>query len=193
LSLITDRSKSKDESWFVMKGYWKLVIGIVVVVLAACGNSSDESQYDDSSTIESTENTTYTDNVDTDSEGENGTMKEEYLQKLADINEEVEEIRKTYSTDSSTYAMKKVEGDRYDLWDGLLNEVYGVLQEQLTTEEMNQLRDEQRNWITYRDDTAKEASLQYKGGTQEHLEYVVMLANLTEERCYELVEDYMKY
>jgi uncharacterized protein YecT (DUF1311 family) len=178
-----------------MKNDWKLILGMVTVVaaLAACGNSSDESQYDDSSTIESTENTTNPDNIDTESDDENGTMKEEYIQKLADINEEVEEIRNTYSTDSSTYAMKKVEGDRYDLWDGLLNEVYGVLQEQLSSEEMNQLRDEQRNWITYRDDTAKEASLQYEGGTQEHLEYVVVLADLTEERCYELVEDYMKY
>ncbi|MEH7347022.1 lysozyme inhibitor LprI family protein, partial [Bacillus sp. JJ1532] len=73
-----------------------------------------------------------------------------------------------------------------------LNEVYGVLKEQLTTEEMNQLRKEQRNWITYRDDTALEASLKYQGGTMEHLEYVAVLANLTEERCYELVEDYMK-
>lgn len=165
----------------------------VVVALAACGNSSDESQFNDSSTINTTENTTGIDKVDADSEDKNGTMKEKYLQKLADINEEVEEIRNTYSNDSSTYAMKKVEGDRYDLWDGLLNEVYGILQEQLATEEMNQLRDEQRNWITYRDVTAKEASLQYEGGTQEHLEYVVVLANLTEERCYELVEDYMKY
>ncbi len=190
--VVTDRSKSKIESWFVMKNHWKLIIGMVliVVVLAACSNSSDESQNGDSY---STEDTSNTDNyIDRTSNDENETMKEEYLQKLADINEEVEEIRRTYSNDSSTYAMKKVEGDRYDLWDGLLNEVYGVLQEQLSSDEMKQLRDEQRNWVTYRDDTAKEASLQYQGGTQEHLEYVVLLADLTEERCYELVEDYMK-
>ncbi|MGG0667089.1 lysozyme inhibitor LprI family protein [Lederbergia citrisecunda] len=175
-----------------MKNHWKLIIGMVliVVVLAACGNSSDESQNGDSY---STEDTSNTDNyIDRTSNDENETMKEEYLQKLADINEEVEEIRRTYSNDSSTYAMKKVEGDRYDLWDGLLNEVYGVLQEQLSSDEMKQLRDEQRNWVTYRDDTAKDASLQYQGGTQERLEYVVVLADLTEERCYELVEDYMK-
>lgn len=164
----------------------------IVAVLAACGNSSDESPNDDSPTVESTENTSSNDNAATDSNDGNGSMKEEYQQKLATIKEEVEEIRRSYSNDSSTYAMKKVEGDRYDLWDGLLNEVYGVLKEQLSSEEMNQLREEQRNWITYRDDTAKEASLQYQGGTQEHLEYVVVLADLTEERCYELVEDYMK-
>lgn len=163
-----------------MKKYWKFVIGTLslVALLAACGNTSDESP---STKVD--ENT---------ASNENGTTKEDYQQKLAAITEEVEEIRKTYANDSSTNAMKKVEGDRYDLWDGLLNEVYGVLQEQLSSKEMKQLREEQRNWITYRDDTAKEASLQYEGGTQEQLEYVVVLADLTEERCYELVEDYMK-
>ena len=80
------------------------------------------------------------------------------------------------ATDSSTFALKKVENDRWEMWDALLNEVYGVLREQLTTEEMDQLRTEQRNWLKQRDDTALEASLKYKGGTEEHLEYVAVLA-----------------
>nr|WP_279401731.1 DUF1311 domain-containing protein [Piscibacillus salipiscarius] len=69
--------------------------------------------------------------------------------------------------------------------------MYGVLENQLAKEEMDLLREEQRLWITTRDETALEASLKYKGGTQEHLEYVAVLANLTEERCYELVEEYL--
>ena len=115
--------------------------------------------------------------------------KEEYLKKLNDTKKVTEELE---AADSSTFALKKVENDRWEIWDELLNEVYGVLKEQLSTEEMDQLIIEQRNWIKYRDDTALEASLKYKGGTQEHLEYVAVLANLTEERCYELVANYMK-
>ena len=88
--------------------------------------------------------------------------------------------------------MKKVEDDRWGIWDNLLNEIYGVLIEQLTQDEMDNLRDEQLNWIKYRDEKALEASQKYKGGTQENLEYVSVLANLTEERCYVLVKDYMK-
>ncbi|MCM3029583.1 lysozyme inhibitor LprI family protein [Niallia sp. MER 6] len=88
--------------------------------------------------------------------------------------------------------MKKVEGDRYDTWDGLVNEIYGVLQKQLPSDEMEQLRNEQRKWIEYRDSTAKAASLKYEGGTMEELEYVAVLGNLTEERCFELVEKYMQ-
>ncbi len=87
--------------------------------------------------------------------------------------------------------MKKVENDRWELWDELLNEIYGVLTEELTSEEMEQLREEQRDWIEKRDERALEASLEYEGGTQEQLEYVSVLANVTEERCYELVEEYM--
>lgn len=115
-------------------------------------------------------------------------MKVEYQRKLNETKKEMDELE---AEDPSTYAMKNVEGTRYDVWDELLNEVYGVLQEQLSTEEMEQLRKEQREWIKYRDYTAKEASLKYKDGTIENLEYTAVLVNLTEERCYELVEDYM--
>lgn len=118
-----------------------------------------------------------------------GSLKEEYLRKLNNIKKEAEELE---ATDSSTYALKKVEDDRWDIWDELLNEIYGVLKDQLPPEEMDQIKEEQRNWMKYRDDSALEASLKYKGGTQEHIEYVAVLANLTEERCYELVANYMK-
>ncbi|RDW17316.1 lysozyme inhibitor LprI family protein [Oceanobacillus chungangensis] len=115
--------------------------------------------------------------------------KEAFQKKLNDTKMKADGME---ATDTSTFALKKLENDRWDVWDDLLNEVYGVLENQLSAEDMDHLRDEQRNWIEYRDNSALEASLKYKGGTQEHLEYVSVLANLTEERCYELVEGYMK-
>lgn len=119
----------------------------------------------------------------------NSILKQEYLKKLNITKNKVEELE---ASDSSTFALKKVENDRWEIWDELLNEIYGVLKEQLPPDEMERLREEQRNWINYRDDSALAASQEYKGGTQEHLEYVSVLANLTEERCYELVNNYMK-
>ncbi|MFK3958814.1 lysozyme inhibitor LprI family protein [Guptibacillus hwajinpoensis] len=116
-------------------------------------------------------------------------QKEEYLKKFNDTKKEMDEKK---PTDDTTYALKKVEGDRYDVWDGLLNEVYDVLKKQLPSEEMAKLRNEQREWIEYRDQSAKEASLKYKGGTMEQLEYVTVQNNLTEKRCFELVREYMK-
>lgn len=66
-----------------------------------------------------------------------------------------------------------------------------MLEEELSTEKMAHLREEQRNWLNERDDTAKNASLKFEGGTQEQLEYVSVLANLTKERCYELINTYL--
>jgi uncharacterized protein YecT (DUF1311 family) len=180
-----------------------IAIGTLVILLAACASSSDESS--DVLDNHSEDSSSPNDSTDTDNNNESGdttnnvpakeepttvaSLKDEYLKKLNDTKKETEELE---ATDSSTYAMKKVANDRWEIWDQLLNEVYGVLKEELTTEEMDQLRKEQLKWIKYRDDAAKEASLKYEGGTQEQLEYVTVLANLTEERCYELVEDYMK-
>lgn len=115
--------------------------------------------------------------------------KDEYLQKLNNAKNVTQEFK---ASDSSTYALKKVENDRWAIWDELLNEIYGVLKEQLQPVEMDRLREEQQNWMKYRDESALEASLKFKGGTQEYLEYVTVLVNLTEERCHELVEDYIK-
>jgi uncharacterized protein YecT (DUF1311 family) len=117
--------------------------------------------------------------------------KEEYLQKLNDAKKETREQREE-SADGITIELKGVEGNLFDLWDGLLNEIYGVLEDQLSTEQMEQLRVEQREWIKHRDNKAEEASLEYEGGTAEHLVYTTVLNDLTIERCTVLVEEYMK-
>lgn len=178
-------------------------------------DNKDENEKDEPSSGDATENASNTDNTDIDINTDNDdtnenidtsndvptkeedpttdntetSLKESYLEKLNDTKNETEEME---ATDSSTFAYKKLENDRWDIWDNLLNDIYGVLNEQLPPKEMDQLKEEQRNWINHRDDRALEASLKYKGGTQEHLEYVAVLANVTEERCYELVENYMK-
>ncbi|ETI68341.1 lysozyme inhibitor LprI family protein [Neobacillus vireti] len=152
-------------------------------------NNLSEKTKDDSSKMDSTENASNTDNTDTNNNDTNkivdtsnnvpakeedastnnstASLKENYLKKLNDTKKEMDEIGKN-SKDTSTYGMKNEQGKRYDVWDGLLNEVYGVLKKQLTTEEMDKLRTEQQNWIKYKEDTALEASLKYKGGTEEH-------------------------
>ncbi|MYL65127.1 DUF1311 domain-containing protein [Bacillus hwajinpoensis] len=114
-------------------------------------------------------------------------QKEEYLKKLnsmyeSDRNVEVKE---------TMVEMEEQEAERYQNWDKMLNEIYGVLQAQLPSDEMDQLREEQRNWVEHRDEAAKKASLKYEGGTTESLEYVATQASLTRERCFALVAKYM--
>ncbi|GAA0321236.1 hypothetical protein GCM10008967_09720 [Bacillus carboniphilus] len=186
-----------------MKNKRNFLIGlltVVLVILTSCENPADDSSPTSDNQVQKNEsaqnaNEESPEKVDTIEEDisteDKESLKEEYLKKLNETKREWDEIREN-SKDEITYALKTIEGDRYDVWDGLLNEIYGVLKEQLTPKEMDQLRTEQREWIKYRDQSAKEASLKYEGGTQEHLEYVIVLNNLTEERCFELVEEYME-
>lgn len=44
----------------------------------------------------------------------------------------------------------------HDAWDTELNAIYDLLRDKLSAEEMELLRDEQREWIVYRDEYASE-------------------------------------
>lgn len=195
--------------------FFIIILTFLFVVLAACGNTTDktsgelneQSQTENSNKIQNNEppnnDSAGTDNsdanvkvdssnndVDITSSNHPDSLKAEYLEKLNATKKEIVEMREN-PIDDTTFASKKVEGDIYDLLDDLINEIYEVLIEQLPSEEMDQLRKEQREWLTYREQSAKEASLKYKNGTMEQLEYVTFENNLTEERCFELVEVYM--
>ncbi|WP_058309042.1 lysozyme inhibitor LprI family protein [Gracilibacillus massiliensis] len=172
-----------------------LFLILFVILLTACENSAAQSNRD------SNEHT-YTDlskedkmmmelNNASNTSAENKAttnLQKEYLNQLNKAKAETEAMQ---PIDNSTYALKKVASDQFDKWDGLLNEIYGDLENLLSDAEMAKLREKQREWIIVRDETAKQASLKYEGGTMEQLEYVTMLAELTKERCYELVQEYI--
>lgn len=117
-------------------------------------------------------------------------LPDEYVKLLDDTKEKTDDMRE-HPEDGSSMEMKTIEGNIYDIWDGLLNDIYGDLEEQLSPKEMEDLRKEQREWLAYRDETAKEASLKYEDGTGEQLEYAATENNMTIDRCYKLVEHYM--
>lgn len=117
--------------------------------------------------------------------------KEEYLKKLNELDKEMEELRQN-SEATTTRDMEEEAAYIFKIWDTELNDIYDVLKEQLKKEQMDKLREEQRNWITYRDETAKKAAMKYEGGSMELLEYVSVQATLTKDRCHTLVENYMK-
>jgi uncharacterized protein YecT (DUF1311 family) len=120
----------------------------------------------------------------------NASKKKEYIQKLNNIQSGLKDLDYLYS--GNMMQMKEAASETYKRWDKALNEIYGVLKTQLSESEMNKLRDKQREWIKYRDNTAKTASLEFEGGSMETLEYTSTLAQLTKERCYELVQNYMQ-
>ncbi|MBH0162849.1 lysozyme inhibitor LprI family protein [Fictibacillus sp. 26RED30] len=191
-----------------------IVVTVLLVIVSACGNSIDPSNgstdnesKNEKSTQKSGADISNKDHIEkasgSDHTNEKVDMsqkdaseikestKEKYLQKWEETKNKVAEMRKN-PVDDTTFALKKVEGDAYELLDDLLNEIYGVLEKQLNKEEMNQLRKEQREWLINRENIAKKESLKYEGGTLEQYEYVRTINNLTEKRCFELIENYMK-
>ena len=191
-----------------------IVVTVLLVIVSACGNSidpldesTDNESKNDKSTQKSGADISNKDDIEkasgSDHTNEKVDMsqkdaseikeskKEKYLQKWEETKNKVAEMRKN-PVDDTTFALKKVEGDAYELLDDLLNEIYGVLEKQLNKEEMNQLRKEQREWLINRENIAKKESLKYEGGTLEQYEYVRTINNLTEKRCFELIENYMK-
>lgn len=194
--------------------YFIAILIVAVTLLAACGNSSDKSKAESNIESSSSKSTQSVDNNEIDNKTENASesadnselnnqednssnsslgsttsnQKDEYLKQL----NEMEEADRNEEAKTTMVEMEEQEAERYKKWDESLNEIYGVLMEQLNTEQRDQLREEQRKWIEHRDATAKESSLKYKGGSTESLEYVATQASLTKERCYELIAKYMK-
>ena len=115
--------------------------------------------------------------------------KQEYIKKLDNIELGFKDFDKTEKT---TKDMRDHANERYKQWDAALNEIYGVLKTQLSASDMKNLQNEEIQWIKKRDDKAKEDSAEAKGGTIEPVLYAGSLAQSTKERCYELVDKYMK-
>lgn len=117
--------------------------------------------------------------------------KEKYLKQLNDIENSLSDLNNQYDSGTQT-EMHEAKSEILSKWDNALNEIYGVLKKQLSADEMSSLKKEQRNWINQRDKKAKEESSVFAGGTMEATIYVATQAQLTKERCYELVQKYMK-
>ncbi|MDU2686412.1 MAG: lysozyme inhibitor LprI family protein [Paeniclostridium sordellii] len=117
--------------------------------------------------------------------------KNEYINKLNSTEEGMSDLDYLYEN-GTTGEMVEAEATKLKRWDNMLNEIYSLLKTQLTESEMNELRNKQRSWIEYRDKTAENEASENTGGTLYNVVYNGSLARLTKERCYELVNTYMK-
>ena len=129
---------------------------------------------------------------DTDSETEQVSTKKYYLDLLSSIQSKVTESEKNDDYTGTTAGMASLGSISYEKWDNALNKIYGELKNQLSQNEMETLKVAQRSWVKYRDEQAQSAADEYEGGSLSSVEYAFTLANLTKERCYELINKYMK-
>lgn len=118
------------------------------------------------------------------------TMKENYLNELGAINEKANNLINGNANDTQ-YKIDESSVQVYNLWNDELNKIYSSLKSTLTTEEMAKLQSEEINWISYKEQVAKEDSTGYEDGSLYSSVVNLKLANLTKERCYYLVNNYM--
>ncbi|MDN7247077.1 lysozyme inhibitor LprI family protein [Planococcus shenhongbingii] len=117
-------------------------------------------------------------------------LKTHYLNKLAQIEIGLSDLKYLYA-DGVTSQMLEGEAETLKRWDDALNEIYGVLKERLSTEDMARLREEQRDWILFRDYEADLAASEFEGGSFEEVQRLSTLGQLTKDRCYLLVDYYL--
>lgn len=130
-------------------------------------------------------------NEDVEQTPADSSTKQEYLAKLDAVKTGLSDLQ-SLKDEGTTASMTEAANEEYKRWDKALNEVYDELKKQLSENEMADLKKQQLDWISDRDEKAKKASQKYEGGTMGSLEYASTLASITKERCYELVNTYMK-
>ena len=94
--------------------------------------------------------------------------------------------------EGSTVEIHNFTGERYEIWDKALNEIYGVIKGQLSKSEADKLTQDELEWIKYKEETAEEEGLQFDGGSFQPVQINITATRITKERCYELVNRYMK-
>lgn len=117
--------------------------------------------------------------------------KKEYLEKMDTLDANLNTKLKD-KLEGTTLDMREATSEIYTAWDEILNEVYSEIMSTLSSEEKDKLILEETNWIKERDEKADNAAKEVEGGTMEPLARTSSLANSTKERCYELVNNYMK-
>ncbi|MBO0959668.1 DUF1311 domain-containing protein [Neobacillus sp. MM2021_6] len=192
---------------------------ILLVGMSACSHTSDNTTAiknqsepdnisegaDDSteSNDSSTDNTVKSDDSVNTSNKLNETIQEdktskiegrrnEFIERLDNIQKELDAMPEKKDSDNGiTNAMKNYYGVSFERYDKILNEIYALLQKELSPEATKDLKNEQMKWIEQKEDRANEERLKYKGGTFENVAYYISLYNSTKERSYELVNTYM--
>ncbi len=116
--------------------------------------------------------------------------KDIYIEKIGQVKASMSDLAASF--DGTTLDQYFGASEEYLRWDNLLNEIYSVLKEQMSTEDFEKLKNEQIKWINDKDPKAKESAKKFEGGSQYKVAYSCTLGDLTEDRCNYLVNNYMK-
>ncbi|XZH06713.1 lysozyme inhibitor LprI family protein [Clostridium perfringens] len=128
------------------------------------------------------------------SKDESSLAKSEYLQKMKKIDSESEKLDKEYETEegSTQMGMNIISGKQAKLYDAELNEIYDYLKQNLSKEKSKELEKSEMAWIKEKESNIAEIKKQYEGGSVTPLMVNSEVAKESKERCYYLIDNYMK-
>lgn len=117
-------------------------------------------------------------------------QKTNWIKKLDGIKANMEDVQKQMDY-GTTYEMGVAATEMYNRWDKPLNEIYQELIKQMPADKAKALEAEEIKWIEYKEEEGKKALKQYEGGSFAPINATLTKANITRDRCYELVNKYM--
>jgi hypothetical protein len=184
----------------VVSGIFAIIAVILVIVYYGGGydkqSSSSEQPASEYSTDTGNSNSVTPQSAETSGEpmdsyaGEDGSTQQYYLDKLDGIDYDISQSRTGYDS-MSTYELQDATGNEHQQWDTALNEIWAQLENDMPSDDFERLRLEQRDWLKTRDQSAEAAAADYAGGTGANAAYNSTTAEVTKNRCYELVKNYM--
>ena len=185
------------------KRVWILAL-IIVFFVVGCGKAN----VNETPASETTEDKNITTEIATDSQMEtdmtevselddkdteevliNNEEKDELDTYITSIKEQSDIIKASLENDDLTQMeMNTKSQELYELWDDALNYLWGEVKASLSEDEFSKLLNEQRTWITEKEKSVEEAGKEVEGGSMYPLVVNMKVAQITEERVYELYE-----
>ena len=104
------------------------------------------------------------------------------------------EIDDSFGSDSllDQQTMNSLSYESYDMWDHLLNDIWGYLRNTLEEKEMDELTEEQKQWIKEKEASVRAAGADFEGGSmQPMLEYSTG-SDITKKRVDYLMDKFVR-
>ncbi len=94
---------------------------------------------------------------------------------------------------STQFGMNQYTADLYSIWDEEINRLWGHLKNVMDESSMDSLVQEERDWISYKENEMEAAASEMAGGSAETMMRYGRGAQLTKERVYTLYDKLVSY
>lgn len=166
-----------------------ILFSLTFIMCTACGNGTkDNINEDNEAEISSDASGKDISSDDTASEADESDMAKKFLEGFSDIEKQSSELKNSIDNDDlsqTEYNLKT--GDLYALWDNTLNNLWNVLSNTLSKDEMDDLTDEENTWIADKERLIAEAGSEVEGGSMQPMVENMKGAYLTEDRVRQLI------